>query len=84
MQAWAHFREIAQGECSLSCQRALTQKQTLWGGGALELGHRALLEPLAELGDALRGVGALLSSIGAVFQVDAAQGILAQAARAGV
>ena len=28
------------------------------GSGALERGHVALLEPLAQLGDALRGVGA--------------------------
>ena len=40
------------------CQRALTQKQTLWGGGALQRGHGALLERLAQLGDALGGVGA--------------------------
>ena len=40
-------------------QRALTQKQTLWGGGALERGHSAPLEPLAQLRDALGGVGAL-------------------------
>ena len=41
------------------CQRALTQKRTLGGCGALERGHSAPLEPLAQLGDALRSVGAL-------------------------
>ena len=30
--------------CSLLCQRALTQKQTLWGGGALEVGDLRLVE----------------------------------------
>ena len=40
------------------CQWALTQKQTLRGGGAPKRGHGAPLEPLAELGDALGGVGA--------------------------
>ena len=37
---------------------ALTQRQTLWGGGALERGHSAPLEPLTQLVDALSGVGA--------------------------
>ena len=46
-----------------ACQRALTQKRPLWGSGALERGHGALLEPLAQLFDALRGVGALGLSI---------------------
>ena len=45
------------------CQRALTQKQTLSGCGALQQGHRAPLEPLAQLGDALRGVGALSTMV---------------------
>ena len=43
------------------CQRALTGKQTLvGGGGALERGHSAPLEPLEQLGDALGGIGALV------------------------
>ena len=33
-----------------------TNNRTLGGGGALEPGHRASLERLAELGDALSGV----------------------------
>ena len=37
----------------LFCQRALTQK--LRGGGALERGHGALLEPLAQRSDPLSG-----------------------------
>ena len=47
------------------CQWALTERRTLWGGGTLERGHGALLEPLAQLGDALGGVGALASPIDA-------------------
>ena len=45
------------------CQWALTERRTLWGGGTLERGHGALLEPLAQLGDTLGGVGALASPI---------------------
>eukprot|EP00964_Phaeocystis_antarctica_P001039 scaffold591_cov65-Phaeocystis_antarctica.AAC.11 len=33
------------------------------GGGALQRGHEAPLEPLAQLGDALGGVGAIAASI---------------------
>ena len=55
-----------------ACQWALTQKQTLRGGGALERGHGASLERLAELGDALGGVGA--ASI-----LEAAQHVVGQA-----
>ena len=43
-----------EGRCSLSCQRALTQKQTLWGGGALEVGDLCLFEDGRELAGALR------------------------------
>ena len=35
------------------------RKANTRGGGALERGHGAPLEPLAQLGDALRGVGVL-------------------------
>ena len=68
-----------------ACQRALTQKRTLGGGGALERGHGAPLEPLAQLGDALGGVGA--GGVGAVGVgavaaiVDAAELVVAQAAK---
>ena len=55
-------------------QRALTQKQTLWGGGALERGHSAPLEPLAQLRDALGGVGAIAE------RVEAAELIVGQTA----
>ena len=71
-QARNVFGKKAVEKCSLLCQRALTQKQTLWGSGALERGHRASLERLAELGDALGSVGAL--SI-----LDAAQRVVGQA-----
>ena len=40
------------------CQWALTENQTLRAGGALERGHGAPLERLAQLGDALSSVGA--------------------------
>eukprot|EP00964_Phaeocystis_antarctica_P004601 scaffold2480_cov65-Phaeocystis_antarctica.AAC.4 len=36
-----------------ACQRALTQKQTLGGGGALEVGDIRLLEDGSERSDAL-------------------------------
>ena len=39
------------------------RKANAWGGGALERGHRASLERLAELSDALGGVGAFFPSI---------------------
>ena len=42
--------------------------------GALERGHGAPLEPLAQLGDALGGVGAV------AFAVDAAELVVGQAA----
>ena len=44
------------------------------GGGALERGHGAPFEPLAQLGDALGGVGAV------AFAVDAAELVVGQAA----
>ena len=59
----------------LFCQRALTQKQTLWGGGALERGHGAPLEPLAQLGDALGSEFVVLIE---------AEVVLAQAVKVGV
>ena len=46
-------------------------------GGALERGHGAPLEPLAQLGDALRSVGA------AALVVDAAELVKVQAAKVG-
>ena len=58
-----------------ACQRALTQKQTLWGGGALERGHGAPLERLAQLGDALGGVGA------PAIMINAAELVVVQAAK---
>ena len=42
-----------------ACQGALTERRTLWGGGALQRGHSAPLEALAQLGDTLGGVGAV-------------------------
>ena len=57
------------------CQRALTQQQTLWASGALERGHGAPLEPLAQLSDALSGVGSF------TMLVDAAELVPGQAAK---
>ena len=37
----------------MECQRALTQRQTLWGGDALELGDLGLLEDGSKRGGAL-------------------------------
>ena len=51
------------------------KRQTLGGGGAPERGHGAPLEPLAQLGDAVGGVGAL------AVRVDAAQLVIAQTAK---
>ena len=54
---------------SEECQGALTQTRTLWGGGAPKRGHGAALEPLAELDDALGGVGAVTLIIAAAEMV---------------
>ena len=48
-------------------------KQALRGGGSLERGHRAALDRLAQLGDALSGVGAFAGL------VDAAERVVGQA-----
>ena len=64
-------------KCSQMCQRALTQKQTLGGGGALQRGHSAPLERLAQLGDALGGVGA------AAIRIEATDLVVGQAASMG-
>ena len=60
-----------------ACQRALTRHS--WGGGALERGHGAPLEHLAQLGDALGGVGTLDFTISIL--VVAAERVAGQAVR---
>ena len=65
------------GICSQMCQRALTRKRTLLGGGTLEIGHGAPLERLAQLGDAHDGVGAV------AIMVDAAEPVAGQTAKKG-
>ena len=60
---------------SQQCQRALTEKQTLGVGGALKRGHGAALERLAQLGDAIGGVGAV------AIIIDTAELVSAQAAK---
>ena len=57
------------------CQWALTEMRTLGRVGAPQRGHGAPLEPLAQLGDALGGVGAF------VTMVDAAELVNVQAAK---
>ena len=52
-------------------------KGTLGGGGSLERGHGAPLEPLTQLDDAFRGVGALAKP------VEAAELVAVQAAKLG-
>ena len=62
-----------------ACQWALTVRRTLGGGGALERGHGALLERLAQLGDALSGVLAVTNTI----TVEATELVHRQAAQGG-
>jgi len=52
-RGWAADREVDATECSLSCQRALTRLQTLWGGGALEGGNLRILEDGSKLNSAI-------------------------------
>jgi hypothetical protein len=54
------------------CQRALTERQTIGGSGALERGHGAPLEPIAQLSDTLRGEGAAAKVVEAT-ELDVAQ-----------
>ena len=54
-----------------------TKANATVGGGALERGHGAPLEPLAQLGDALRGIGA------AADVVDAAELVRLQTVKEG-
>ena len=80
---------LGKGTCSLSdtegkaevfafvSMGADRKANTVWGGagGALERGHGAPLEPLAELGDALGGVGAV------TLIIEAAELVVIQAAK---
>ena len=52
-----------------------TKANAFGAAGALQRGHGAPLEPLAQLGDALRGVGA------AAVPIKAAELVVAQAAK---
>jgi len=47
----------------------------LWGGGALQQGHGAPLEPLAQLGDALGGV------VAAAVNIETAELVVGQTAK---
>ena len=50
------------------------RKRTLWGGGAPKRGHGAALESLAQLGDALGGVGAAAAMVKAAELVEGQTG----------
>jgi len=54
-------------------------KSNTWGAGALERGHGAPLEPLAQLGDAQGGVGT--ADITIIILVEAAEPVFTQAAK---
>ena len=64
--------KVSRGEVS---RGADTKANTFGGGGALERGNGAPLEPLAQLGDALRGVGA-----SSYLRIEAAEKVEGQAA----
>ena len=65
------------GERSGVSRGADTKANTLGAGGALQRGHGALLERLAQLGDALGGVGA------AAILIEATDLVVGQAASMG-
>ena len=65
------------GERSGVSAGADTKANTLGAGGALQRGHGALLERLAQLGDALGGVGA------AAILIEATDLVVGQAASMG-
>eukprot|EP00964_Phaeocystis_antarctica_P015567 scaffold8619_cov52-Phaeocystis_antarctica.AAC.2 len=67
----------SEGEGAWGCQRGLTRGRALRCGGTLERGDCAAPEPLAQLGDALGGVGAV------EIAVEAAEMVEAQAASRG-
>ena len=67
----------SKGEGGGGCQRGLARERALRCGGAPERGDRAALKPLAQLGDALGGVGA------AAIAAEAAELVAAQAASKG-
>ena len=76
MQGQRNWRVVRLKE---SCQGALTRHS--WGGGALERGHGAPLEPFAQLVDARGGVGTL--DITNIILVEAAELVVGQAAKWG-
>ena len=63
-----------------ACRGALKEKRTFSGGGALERGHSTPLEPLAQLGDTLGGVGPMAVNVAVTF-VEAAEPGVSQAAK---
>ena len=65
------------GQKSGVSRGADTKANTLGAGGALQRGHGALLERLAQLGDALGGVGA------AAILIEATDLVVGQAASMG-
>ena len=59
--------------------KGVDTKSNTWGAGALERGHGAPLEPLAQLGDAKGGVGTVDITI--IIRVEAAEPVFTQAAK---
>jgi hypothetical protein len=55
-------RRSGDGERVASVSMGRVRSGGHWGGGALERGHGATLEPLAQLGDALGGVIAVAAA----------------------
>ena len=73
------MRSVEDGQKSGVSRGADTKANALGVGGALERGHSALLEPLAQLGDALGGVGAAAAAI----LIEATDLVVGQAASMG-
>ena len=83
----AHFKLVGEHSLSAKLQRwgvAVSRVPTRhsWGGGALERGHGAPLEPFAQFGDALGGVGT--PDIAIIILVEAAELVVGQAASTGM
>ena len=73
-QIWFPSKLCTMGSGTVSMGAVTAEEGEHSGGGALERGHGALLEPLAQLGDPVGGVGAI------AIPVEAAELVLRQAA----
>ena len=77
----AGIQRAREGEVFANVSAGADMRANTRGGGALERGHGALLERLAQLGNALGGVGTLDITI-TIF-VEAAELVRGQAASTG-